>query len=101
MYNKILPDYFLVDMMNRLNENSNHEHYTRQSNDIRLPAVRHEFARDSISYRFPLVCNSIPPNFKEKLSTHTLHGFKFYFKRMRIASYQTNCTIPNCFVCQA
>jgi hypothetical protein len=101
MYNEILPEYFLVDMMNRLNENSNHDHYTRQSNDIRLPAVRHEFARYSISYRYPSILNNMPSNFKEKFSTHSLSGFKIYFKRLRIASYHTNCIIPNCFVCQA
>jgi len=100
MYNSMLPDYFQNDMLNRLNENSSHIHFTRQAHHLRLPAVRHEFARCSISYKYPLTMNNMPHNFKSKLATHSLNGLKFYFKRLTVESYQSECNIPNCYVCQ-
>ena len=100
MQNGMLPEYFSKDMVNRITQNSNHEHFTRQTEDLRLPAVRHEFARNGISYKYPSTLNNMPANFKEKIQTHSLNGFKFYFKRVTVDAYGGECDVPDCYVCQ-
>ena len=44
----MLPVNFTSDMINRLNTYRNHIHFTRRVNDVLLPTVRHEFARQDI-----------------------------------------------------
>ena len=74
--NNVLPDYFLSEMLLRntfiLNQS------LRSNNTYRLPAVSHEFARHSISYRFPKIFNEMNQNIKDKIYTHSLDGFKYY-----------------------
>ena len=45
----LLPLDFTYEMKKNL-ENKTHRYVTRHINNIKLPAVRHEFARHSISY---------------------------------------------------
>ena len=51
--NQLLPDYLLIS----LSDDYFHEYLTRARGNRRVPAVRHEFARQSISYRFPINFN--------------------------------------------
>ena len=100
LQNSMLPDYFQIDMNQRLlNVSSSHSYPTRQGNNLRLPSVRHEFARNSISYKYPVVMNNMPTCFKEKIATHSLFGFKYYFKTTTLQSYVNDCNLPNCFIC--
>jgi hypothetical protein len=93
----LLPIYF-----NKLSaaDERIHSYTTRQFGQMRVPAVRHDYARNSITYRFPVINNNMPANYKEKIFTHSFFGFKFYIKRKLIESYSTVCTIENCYVCQ-
>ena len=74
------------------------QYHTRQHNDYRLPAVSHDFAINSISYVFPKTINSMDHNIKDKMYTHSFNGFKAYIKRMFLESYNTDCTIFNCYI---
>ena len=76
-----------------------HDHDTRHANDLRLPAVRREFAKNSIGYRFPNIFNDMSNSYKEKIYTHSLFGFKFYIKNEIIGNYPSECTIPDCYRC--
>ena len=40
------------------------DHDTRQATDLRMPAVRHDIARNGIKYKFPFIFNNMPDNFK-------------------------------------
>jgi hypothetical protein len=95
-HHKLLPQYFVSIISN---DDSIHDYHTRNRNIFRLPAVRHEFARHSISYRLPLSFNTMNHNFKSKIFTHSLDGFKFYIKRHFIESYSPICTISPCYIC--
>ena len=53
-------------MLNRITGNIA-SYDTRQTATFRLPAVSHEFARNCISYKFPLVFNNLEQNIKAKL----------------------------------
>lgn len=92
-----IPEYF-ADILNP-NASSIHAYNTRYSLDIRLPPVRHEFARNGIKYKFSELFNNMPEAFKSKISTHSFHGFKNYIKIKFIENYDTVCNIPECFVC--
>jgi hypothetical protein len=100
MHHSLLPEYFLCDMIQALNVNRTHTHATRYFDNLRMPAVKHEFARHCISYKYPLTINNMPQNFKEKLDTHSFFGFKFYFKRTTLITYNNECQNMHCFVCQ-
>ena len=76
-----------------------HDHDTRGSAELRLPFVRHEFARQSLKYRFPSILNEMPDDIKDKLDTLSLYGYNFYIKRTLIDSYVTTCDIPDCPNC--
>jgi len=93
--NGLIPEYFI----NTLSPDFSHNYYTRHATDLRLPAVRHEFARRGIRFRFPHIYNNIPENIKCKIFTHSMFGFKFYIKRKIIENYNTTCPNRNCFVC--
>ena len=97
--NSILPSYFLTDMLNRITGNIA-SYDTRQTATFRLPAVSHEFARNCISYKFPLVFNNLEQNIKAKLFSHSFQGFKQYVKNRLLDSYIESCTIPDCYICQ-
>ena len=100
LINNKLPLYFLKNLQSKPNEYICHAYNLRKTNEIRLPAVKHEFAKHSINYRYPATLNSTSINIKEKFTTHSLNGLKFYFKRMTVDSYNYECDIPNCYVCQ-
>ena len=87
--NQLLPDYLLIS----LSDDYFHEYLTRARGNRRVPAVRHEFARQSISWRFPI-------NFNNILSyTHSIYSSKIYSKKKIIDSYLSQCNISDCFVC--
>ena len=97
--NSLLPHYFTNEMKKNL-ENKTHRYVTRHINNIKLPAVRHEFARHSISYTCPKTLNNMPSIFKEIINTHSFHGFKLYVKNKTVEAYIDDCNIPNCYSCQ-
>jgi len=95
--NNLLPCYFSSEFF--LLTNFTHTYATRQLDTLRVPAVRHDFARNGMSYRYPKIYNSMDSNFKDKITTHSFFGFKTYVKRKIIDSYDTICSIPNCYIC--
>ena len=92
----LLPDYF-----QKLSSENEHQHSyeTRQADELRVPAVRHEFAKGSITYRYPVIHNAMPDDFKDKALTQSFSGFKFYIKRNFIDAYPTTCDIQDCPSC--
>ena len=92
----LLPNYF--EKLSAVNEHR-HQYITRQLGELRVPAVRHEFARGSITYRYPEIYNAMDDDFKEKIFTLSFFGFKFYIKRNMIDKYPTTCEIPDCYNC--
>ena len=95
--NNLLPDFFIMC----LHDDFHHEHLTRARGKRRIPAVRHEFARQSLIYRFPKSFNSMPTDVVDKIYTHSLIGFKLYIKKRIINDYHTRCSIPDCFICNS
>ena len=71
-----------------------------EARSIYLYPVLHEFAKRCIRCNIPLTINSTPACIKDKVTTHSLHGFTNYIKAHYLQSYTDQCTIPNCRTCQ-
>jgi hypothetical protein len=95
-----LPYYFqTINDMSNNSKLSVHQYQTRNKNNERLPFVKHEFAKQCISYRYPLILNNIPKNIKDKIETHNFFGYRLYIKKIILGNYNGECSIPNCFSC--
>ena len=95
--NDMLPKYFSSKLFFRFPIFK--QRVTRQSGTLPLPAVSHDFAKNSISYKFPKTFNNVDVSIKMKIDTHSFNGFKNYFKIKCIESYPTDCNILNCPSC--
>ena len=94
-HNNLVPEYFITT----LSDEYHHEYLTRRRGERRIPAVSHEFARNAISYRFPVCFNQMPLDIKIKMDTVSIHHFKHFIKNRFLESYSAVCNIPNCYIC--
>ncbi len=60
---------------------------------------KHEYAIYCIRYRIPLIVNESPPEIINKIDIHSLQGFSKYIKIKILESYNEDCTIQNCYIC--
>ena len=92
--NAKLPEYF-KDFF----KHPSHRYNTRNT----LPDIPHSrtnISKNRLRHYIPtLLRNSIDENIISKVHTHSLYGFSQYVKRVYIAKYQTECLIPNCYIC--
>jgi len=97
--NGMLPEY--LSALNPSLQIMKSRYATRQTNQskLKLPFVKHDFAKQSFKFRIPDILNHMHTSIKDKIYTHSLIGFKLYVKKFLIDSYNINCTIPNCYVC--
>jgi hypothetical protein len=95
---KELPDYFLNENL-FVKRTSIHDYFNRGQNMLFVPRVRREFAKQAIRYKITLIFNEMDETYKEKIYTHSFQGFKNYIKNKMIDSYDTECDLLNCYVC--
>ena len=96
--NNKLPDFFI--QLLPISPEVTHPYHTRQAGNLQTPQIFHEFARNSLKYRYINTLNSMPDHFRNKIRTHSLLGFKLYFKIVTVNSYIFTCDLPNCYSCQ-
>ncbi len=60
---------------------------------------KHEYARYCIRYCILLIVNESPPEIINKIDTHSLQGFSKYIKIKILETYNEDCTIQNCYIC--
>ena len=93
-----LPVYFMTLLQSLKITSQNYP--TRQNLMYRPPQIRHEFAKCSITYRYPQLFNSMSLNIRDNIFTHSFDGFKKYIKKITIKSYSDHCSLPTCYVCE-
>ncbi len=76
-----------------------HNHLTRAQNNLYMMRPKHEYARFCIRYHIPLIVNESSPEIINKIDTHSLQGFSKYIKIKILESYNKDCTIQNCCIC--
>ena len=76
-----------------------HNYATRTQHNIHHPKTQHEYAKKCIRFNMPKVINSSPNEILHKITTHSLQGYSGYIKQYILNSYEVNCTIPHCYIC--
>ena len=94
---RLLPYYFQCSLFTR--HSAVHRHNTRHATNYLIPRVRHEFARNCIRYRTPVVFNRTNPEIISKIYTHSKKGFSNYVKNYFLGYYSSTCNLRNCYVC--
>ena len=92
-----LPHY--LQNLNIVTNTSIHSHNTRSRNDIHIIGTRHNFAKRCLKYDLAITFNNTPKTVRDKLLTHSLHGFTRYAKNYIIQNYNDVCSIVNCYSC--
>ena len=77
--NSNLPVYFL-NLIQSLRV-KNKIYPTRQHFTFQAPLIKHEFARQSICFHYPLIFNNMSLIIREKIYTHSPEGYKNYIKK--------------------
>ena len=83
-----------------LNKNRNfHSYPTRHRNDLTAPTHRYSIFRKSIRYVLVNFVNSLDSDIRDKIHTHSLQNIIHRFRTLIIDTYETDCTLPFCYVC--
>jgi len=95
----LLPYYFRNHMFKKFSDI--HRHNTRHSNRYQLPLIKHAFMKTGLHYRVSETYNKTATIITSKIHTHSLYGFKKYIKRFFINSYDSECHVRNCYICNS
>ena len=94
----LVPSYFI-----KLNfcENSDiHSHDTRSKYWLSIIRTRTKMAVKCLRYITPKIINETCPNILNKIYTHSYVGYITYIKYTFVDSYQIECNLLNCYVCE-
>ena len=92
-----LPQFF--SSFDLSTQGAHHSHYTRQRNQIRPNATRTRYADNTLRNYLPALINNTPQNILQKIRTHSILGFSSNVKNNYLNSYNVECSIPDCYVC--
>jgi len=101
LVNNMLPSYFSTGIFQRNSTLRSRNTRSSNLNLFHIPRVRCEFARNSIQYQIPIAFNNCPQVFRNKMYTHSQQGFSLFVKKHFINSYNPNCVVRNCFLCNS
>ena len=91
-----LPSYF-NNMFESLPQNQ-HSYQLRQR-DNRYPTASTIAASQSPRFVIPQIISELEEGIKSKFTTHSLQGISNYAKSINLESYDTMCSINNCYIC--
>ena len=95
---KQLPSYLLNwEIIPSINI---HNYNTRAKDNIHTFRAKHDFAMKCLRHSLPHTINETPDAIKNKMYTHSLHGFIIYIKTCLLNNYSDIYTLSNCYVCQ-
>lgn len=94
---KLLPYYFQDNLF--LKVGSIQGRNLRNRNHYRTLKIKHEFARNCISYIILFACNECPRCIVEKIETHSYAGFGNYIRSYFVGNYDPTCHLINCYIC--
>ena len=89
---KKLPTYFHSFKLTKRSDI--HQYNTRQKNKLEINKTN--TIKADIRNALPTILNSTDKCIIDKVHTHSLKGFTWYFKQICISKYQDICLIDNC-----
>ena len=97
-FHRELPEYFNT-MLTRKPIDI-HDHSTRKRDTFLIERIYHSFAEKCIRNSILHIVNGVPHAVKDKVSTHSFHGFSQYVKYFLIENYIGTCHIEGCYICR-
>lgn len=94
--NNRLPHFF--NSFTLTSNRQMHGYNTRRTS-YAISRVNHEFAKSSLRHSLVTLLNQTPSLIKDKVETHSYHGFHTYVKNFFISNYNITCNIANCYIC--
>ena len=93
-----LPSYFANFVFRNV---SNHNYATRYRNEPRSYPTNRISSEKILKHLLPKLLIDIPLSIKDCVYTHSLQAVKSKFKLYVLGTYRSDCTIRNCYVCNA
>ena len=75
---------------------NSYNYVTRPKNNLRVPQIKHEFAKKCFRYCIHVFYNTSPRSILDKLSSHSEDEFVLFIKNYMIKFYSITCTVLNC-----
>lgn len=97
--NDQLPEYFKT--FNIIPVSMLHDYNTRNRSTIYREKTNFVGTANCLRYVITKTLNNIPTSISSKVNTHSKDGFATCIKKYFINKYTINCTIENCYVCNA
>ena len=97
-FHRELPEYF--NTMITRKPIDIHDHSTRKRDTFLIERIYHSFAEKCIRNSILHIVNGVPHAIKDKVSTHSFHGFSQYVKYFLIENYIGTCHIEGCYICR-
>ena len=97
LVNKKLPKFF--DTFSFTRHIDIHNYPTRRNCLHITPRLRYQTSMCSVRFRLPFTLNEAPNSILEKMSTHSIQGLCYYFKKTCVDLYPETCEIRSCYVC--
>ena len=79
LLNNNVPFYFRSMLLGFVG--NSHNYVTRKKNNLRVPQIKHEFAKQCCRYCIHVLCNTSPRSVLDKLSSHSEDGFVLFIKK--------------------
>ena len=98
LLNNNVPFYFRSMLLGFVG--NSHNYVTRQKNNLRVPQIKHEFAKKCFRYCIHVLYNTSPRSILDKLSSDSEDGFVLFIKNYMIKFYSITCTVLNCYICR-
>ena len=91
------PIYFQsFDFVSR---SETHNYDTRNKEKLSTTKKRTKIADLSLRHITCSIVNDTASSIIDKIYTHSYQGYSVYIKKYIINTYQTECTLNNCYVC--
>ena len=97
-FHRELPEYF--NRMLTRKPIDIHDHSTRNRNIFLIERMYHSFAEKCIRNSILHIVDGVPRAVKDKVSTHSFHGFSQYVKHFLIGNDIGTCHIESCYICR-
>ena len=94
--NNNLPIYFKEFVVRNI---TGHTYNTRRRNDFRSLNINRTSTERTLRQALPKFIQNLPESILNSVNTHSLQTVKRKLKLLYLGSYQTNCSIRNCYVC--
>ena len=65
-----------------------------------LVLINRKISAESIRTSILHIVNGVPHDIKDKVGTHSFHGFSQYVKQFLIGDYIGTCHIEGCYICK-